>query len=270
MNAIKKVLAWARIELVVLWVMLKVGAGHTAAGLWAGIKKVVALAGKVLEKTWFIVILFVHKGFITLPPRIWTSVKVFLWRLGFMLASWTRYYKNWSHLYQWLYERQYGIVPVSTYPTLEALQKVIATCTWTNDGAKELGDAFSSAGYIQHVIDGGGKRAIGDCDEFAMYNATAIRDSIDAGVWKDRLVKDTLVMTLCWLDKITGKHEGHNVCLIEWADGKYSYIDYFAPSNEASNMHDVALQVVNDYGGNQLVGWAIQDRNLDVLSTHWK
>ena len=41
MNAIKKVLAWAHIELLVLCAVSKVGALHIVAGLWGGIKKVV-------------------------------------------------------------------------------------------------------------------------------------------------------------------------------------------------------------------------------------
>jgi hypothetical protein len=226
-----------------------------------------------LEKLWFVITLFFHKVFITLPPRAWKATTAGLWRLGFNIYIRSRYYRNWSKLYQWLYERKYANTPIATYATLAALHDVINTCTWVQDGLKELGDAFSTAGYIQNVINQGGARKIGDCDEFAMYNSTAIADSIKAGVWKDRAIKDTQIMTLCWKDAKTGGWNGHNVCVILWADGKFSYVDYNSPSNEAASIHDVALQVVSDYGGDMaigLLGWAVYDRNLDVLSCNWK
>lgn len=54
-------------------------------------------------------------------------------------------------------------VPVTPMKGFSELFDVIRSCKWVQDGPKTLGDVFSHPGYIQHVINQGGERKIGDC-----------------------------------------------------------------------------------------------------------
>jgi hypothetical protein len=276
MDRIKNAYAWAKLHVVIALRWAWLGISMTGVELVEMARTAAKLPGKAyhaalaaLEKAFFLVLLFCHKLLATAPTRLWRGLKLTVQRAGFAIAIGTRYYKNWSHLYQWLYERQYANILVTLYPTLDQLHQVVSSCTWTSDGPKELGDAFSSAGYIQHVIDSGGARAIGDCDEFAMYNSTAIWESVQHGIWKDRAIKDTKLLTVRWLMH-DGSFEGHNVCLIEWADGKFSYVDYYNPSSEADSWHAVALQVIKDYGGRDCAGWSVAKRDMTPVKIGWK
>jgi len=77
-------------------------------------------------------------------------------------------------------------------------------------------------------------------------------------------------MDLTWLDAKTNAWNGHNVCVICWQDGTFSYVDYSSPSAPVSSYSDICSQVISDYGGNTCVGWSLWTRDLSRLELHWK
>jgi hypothetical protein len=253
---------WIKVHTAIVWSWIC----FCAADAWKWL-------GEGASNVAFVPLLVVHKA-VTWPSRAWSWWCKFVWRTGFFIVIGSRYYKNWSHFYQYIYERQYAGTLINTYTGYPDLHATIQTCTWVADGTKELGDAFSSAEYIQHVINDGGDRKIGDCDEFAIYNASAILKSIAAGSWKDEAIKTCYLLTVRWRTREKPvSAEGHNVCLIALADGTYRYVDYFAPSPAYKTIHEVVLKVIDDYAGvdrADCIGWSVADLTMTPLEIHWE
>lgn len=246
---------------------------------WMWTKYCVSDAARRTADIFFVVlsaaILVFHKVFLTAPSRTWRAFKLFIFRLGFVIAIGSRYYKNWSRLYQWLYERKHKSLEIEMYTSYRALSNTLATCTWIADGSKELGDAISSPGFIQYVINEVGGRPIGDCDEFAMYNAAALMESVKMQMWTGEPIKNCSILTVRWMQKDTPQVQaGHNVCLIELVDGTYRYMDYWSPSPAFKTKREVALRVIDDYTGvdkSDCLGWSVSDRvTMSPTEIHWK
>ena len=203
----------------------------------------------------------------------WLQLKAFYFRV-IGIVSLTVVYSWWSRLYRLLWEFPYHNYSVKTYRTIADLDIVMSTCKYLPDGIKQLGDAISYPGRVQFIIDHWPEdtRLIGDCDEFAIYEVNAIEASLAAGclaAYDGLTVKSAKFMTVNWLDS-TGKFDGHNVCLIEWLNGTFSYLDYTQPSDPCADVGGVLKQIETTYfpGGLRL-SWSIHDKDLRFVEVHW-
>lgn len=108
-----------------------------------------------------------------------------------------------------------------------------------------------------------------NCDEHALYESSVIKSSIESNSWTDQPIKSTKILTVRWIDH-DGKSNGHNVCLVEFVDGKFTFMDYFYPERRFSNIEDVKNAIVTDHAGTECVGWAVSSTDLDLLEIHYK
>ena len=191
-------------------------------------------------------------------------------------------YRYWSRIYRFIWERQYRYVPVTTYKSLQELVLVIQTCKWSADGWKQLWDAFSYPGKVQYIINTQPpeKRFIGDCDEHALYIATALERTVNGenfsispyAEWRNSVIESAQVLTVNWINK-DGVYGGHNVCLITFYDRlgvtAYSYMDYGQPSIAKDTVRKVVQQVMDRYARDGIVlAWAIHDKDLHLKEVH--
>jgi hypothetical protein len=197
--------------------------------------------------------------------NIWT----FICRLGMWLHMRLDLYRIKSNLYRAIFERQYRDYPLTTYSTFGELAAFLRTLIWTADSWTQLWDAISYAGKVE-AIGYRGDRRVGDCDEFAIYAAEAIRLSVQAGKFHVRA--ETKMLTVTWLEgAVPG---GHNVCFLELPDEpahrRYAYMDYGMPIYFASPVA-VVRGVLQRYTANGVcIGWTLSDSaTLRMLEHHW-
>jgi hypothetical protein len=176
-----------------------------------------------------------------------------------------RIYRAWSSLYRFIYERKYKDVKLPEYKTLREIVAFTKTLTWTADTFRELFDATSTPEKVQYIGTEGNK-LVGDCDEFAIYNAVSINNAIERGEMKE--CASAKIMAVMWMDPF-GKTNGHNVALIEMADhNAFTYMDYNVPSIYSMNVLDVANAVIHQYSmGSRLLGYAVSDPRTLKLET---
>lgn len=156
------------------------------------------------------------------------------------------------------------MVQIPTYRTIRDICLFTAGFKYRADSVKELWDAISSPEKVQVTKEG-------DCDEIALY----VTNVIDKSIWYltlDRAhnITGTKFMTVTWLGK--DGFGGHNVCLIEYSYGTYSFMDYFYPYNPRPKIEEVVRQVIDIYGGNdaECLGWFLHDKHLNYIEGHWK
>lgn len=171
-------------------------------------------------------------------------------------------YKTWSKIYQFIWERQRR--PLQKFESLEALVEYVKKLKWRADSWRQLWDAFSAPEHVQWIAETTPDKFIGDCDEFAIYQAAVIAEQ---GLGRNEGVLNTYVMTVMWYQPATfdakGKYGGHNVCLLELQGGKWAYMDYGFPSAQADSLGAVAGLVLKMYAPNaRLIAWARSDRDL--------
>lgn len=215
----------------------------------------------------------------------WINMKIFFGRIGCYLFT-GLIYRYWSRLYRLIWEYKYRNVELWSYKTFMDLVVTMRTCKWAKDGWHQLWDAFSYPGKVQHIINTvpEADRFIGDCDEFAIYLANVItqnfKDYYGAGWGLDQgrfpmgynglLAEDAKVLTVMYVRE-DGSYGGHNVCLIYWRDGKYSYMDYDLPNTPESDIVSVVRQVMDKYAPKgTCIGWATHSPELKLQSLHWK
>jgi hypothetical protein len=173
----------------------------------------------------------------------------------------------WSGVHAWLWERNKQ-EPLARYAGLGELVSKIRTLKWTADTWRELWDSVSSIGHIQWRADHDPKGMIGDCDEFGRYSACVIRNELKNNPkWGTGDIDTTYLLTVMW--KKTGGAEwesnrkgygGHNVCLIKYTDGYWSYMDYGMPSSPQLSVAEVVKQVRDRYAQEyQPLGFAYAD-----------
>lgn len=217
---------------------------------------------------------FLIKLYVKLQPLLAGGL-VFLYKVGLIQA--------WYRLYRWLYERKYYTrssrlyTQIDRYPSMTALVAKIQTLTWIPDRVKELYDAMSCAEAIQYRINNvTGK--IGDCDEFAVYQAAVINNELGHNPrwYADQgYVMRAYVLTVTWVK--TGGPTwagnplglgGHNVCLIRLANGRYQWMDYNGPHN-AESVADAARQVRDAYAIQwKPLAWAVLDTDMRLVSVN--
>jgi hypothetical protein len=180
-------------------------------------------------------------------------------RLGIM--------RLWSNIYAWLWERKTQ-APLQRFEGLGELVSFIRTLKWRMDTWRELWDSVSSIGAIMWRALNRPDKAIGDCDEFGRLSACVIRNELrDNRAWGGGDIDTAFLLTVMW--KKTGGQEwtsnkkgygGHNVCLIRYTDGYWSYMDYGMPSTPRLEIAEVVKDVRDRYAQvYQPLGYAFHD-----------
>jgi len=198
-------------------------------------------------------------------------LKVSQWAVFLYLRSGLA--RFWYKLYQLLWERSKR-VPIRRFDDLGVMVKYMRDMKWRADTWRELGDAISSPEAVQWRADNDPKHFIGDCDEFGVYQAAVINNELTDNVYWSALGLDRAdLLTVMWY-KIGGKewegnHKGfggHNVCLISYLDGTFSYMDYGWPQARRETIQEVVEDVRERYAQEfQPLGWAVSDpRSLKV------
>jgi hypothetical protein len=200
------------------------------------------------------------------------AIKTFFYRLGTFLMLFFRLYQVNSWFYRWTFRRKYLKYPVSTYNSFDELVAFVQTLEWIKDGWQQRGDAFDYPEAVEYIGRYGDKK-IGDCDEFAVYIATALQKSVNAKQLSG--VDQIRIMTITWISP-EGRGGGHNVCFMRFPDVslpglRYGYMDYGQPRSFAS-ITDTVKGVVEHYSaGATCTGWGILDpRTLATLEYRWK
>jgi len=189
-------------------------------------------------------------------------------RIGMFLYVKLGIYRLWSRLYQFIWERER--VPLKKFGSFSEFVTYIRTLKWRPDTWRQLWDAFSNPYHIQYIANTDPARAVGDCDEFAIYEAEVLAQQ-GLAAEKPWEVTDTNVLTVTWYQ--TGEIEpgetrmsGHNVCLLRHVDGQWSYMDYGFPSKRYATVSQVADAIIRHYAyPATLIAWARSDRDLKCL-----
>lgn len=190
-----------------------------------------------------------------------------------LLAS--GFMRLWYKLYQFLWERSRR-APLRRFSSLKDLVVYVRGLKWRPDTWRELFDAVSHPDAVQWRANNDPKSFIGDCDEFAVYQAAVVNNEVGHGmvpiggvippqgwenIWYARL------LTVMWIK--TGGSEwegnrkgfgGHNVCLIRYTDGKWAYMDYGYPSEPRATVQEVVNDVRVTYAQEfHPLGFAVAD-----------
>jgi hypothetical protein len=188
---------------------------------------------------------------------------LFIIRLSLYLVFILRIDTNWSRIYRFLYQREYKNKPLSKYKNYMEIYEFIRTQIWVSDGFKELWNAYAYPSYFE---SNGNKMMSHDCDEFALYQATAIENAVKEGTFCDKNIK-TYMMSVLWADG--RKLDGHNVCLIEFKNG-YKWVDYHLPSQMFDSVEQVIKDVLSIYTVNGiLTGAVIRNTDLSLHKAYW-
>lgn len=195
----------------------------------------------------------------TRPAVAWFLNVIF--RLGVM--------RTWYRLYRFLFERSYydpkseDFTMLARYNTVDELVAMMRLAKWKADKAKELWDAVSHPSTIQYRLNTAPDKAIGDCDEFAVYEAAVINNEpsllVELGAVRAYIMSVMWIKTggATWAGNPLG-FGGHNVCIIQLLNGKFMWMDYGHPVH-AETAADVARQVRDIYAIEyRTLGWVIQ------------
>jgi hypothetical protein len=143
------------------------------------------------------------------------------------------------------------------------LLEMIHNVEYEYDTGVFLGKKFKhfwmkTASYVQYHLNKG-RKAKGDCDEFASYGAEIVLGLEN--------VIDSCIMTVRWVTH-DGTFAGHNVGLFRYVrkDGMLSWghIGNWGFADGFSSPLGVALAVARG-GGGRLVGYAMCDKDLKML-----
>lgn len=185
--------------------------------------------------------------------RISTFVVLFFLKSGIA--------RLWYKTYQFLWERNKR-TSIRRFSDMKDLVNYVRTLKWTADTWRQLGDAISSAEAVQWRADNDPKRLIGDCDEFGVYQAAVINNELvsDPNWNSDLEIQRAWLLTVMWHKTGEWAFGGHNVCLIKYKDGGYSYMDYGWPSMKRRTIQEVVEDVRSRYANTtQPIGWAVSD-----------
>lgn len=193
----------------------------------------------------------------------------------------------WWLAYQALWERKAREVKLQRFADFNQFVNYVRNLKWRADSWRELFDATSSVKMVQWLADNDPRRLIGDCDEFGHYEAAIIQNELlDDPHWgikelsttKGMSIVSTAMLSVMW-DKLGGETwegnnlgpGGHNVCLLKFSDGTYSYMDYSWPSTRVATIGEVAEQVRRRYAQEYTkLGWAAHEPvTLKLLDARW-
>jgi hypothetical protein len=181
--------------------------------------------------------------------------------------------RRWSRLYRSMAEKEYRYARVRPQADLPALIHFIKPAKYVPDGWTKLWDAISYPGRTQIILDAPGSKEIGDCDEYALFLATAIDESVrvreNSMNWGTSRAFRTSMLTVFWVgDSGMG---AHNVCAIQWFGNEgFSYMDYGVPDGPAKSYETLAKLVASRYDKNtQVLVWSRHDIFLNHIETRW-
>jgi hypothetical protein len=217
------------------------------------------------------------------------SARIFLARLSLYLYFRLYIMCGWSWIYRRTWERRWRYYPLPLYRTMNAVVADVDQMHWTADGWRQLWDAISWPNAVWGRLRTGNPK-VGDCDEFAIFQANVIRNSVRKGCFEpdrpDMKIMSTFLLTVCWVDK-NGKMSGHNVCLLyrrasaEWHGSDPTpgapidwcgYMDYGQPQ-WFDRLESVVTAIRLRYAGpgNQSLGYAVSDPGtLKPLAVYWR
>jgi hypothetical protein len=204
------------------------------------------------------------------------TIWIFLMRFFSYLYTGCGFYKLWSNVVRFFYERKYKNIKLHTFASLELLQAFMGYGSkWKADSWEYGFDTVSTPQKAQVLFEGIEKPTKNlDCDEHMIYAVHTIEKSLAAGLMKQEGIQNPKCLTVMWAEGWKGT--GHNVCLLEHpqADGSvmYSFYDYGGrPSKAYKTIAEVAKLVRDLYGGPRHVGlcWVVSDKNLTPLIRHW-
>lgn len=204
-----------------------------------------------------------------------TKHKILVWlgRIGFCVYLRCQIYAVWSRIYRWFWERKRRKA-LPQFQKLGDLVALIRTLKWRADGWRQLGDAISHPEHVQWLADNDPAREVGDCDDFAIYEVTALQQP---ELRRSYGIAAAEMLTVSWY-KYGGKategnpmgHYGHNVCLIRYTDGKWTFMDYGWPYWRRDTVEEVVADVRWLYAPESyLVGWARSRADLRCTEVGW-
>lgn len=182
-----------------------------------------------------------------------------------------RFNSWWSKLVSAIWEQDRD--PFKKFNSVEEFIFYIKKLKWRPDAWKQLWDATSNPNHVQWLANNDPRRLIGDCDDFAIY---------EANIWKQQLlhketpwgVIDAEMLSVMWWvspaklfngETVFG-FSGHNVCLLKHTDGKFSYMDYGFPSQKLDSVQAIVDLVRKTYAPGSLgCGWARNSTELQIL-----
>jgi len=176
-------------------------------------------------------------------------------------------YRIHSTIYRTIWEHNYKNTPITIYKNVDDIVAFIKTLIWTADSWKQLFDAISYPGTVECIGYYGNKK-IGDCDEFAIYIATALEKSIENKYITH--ISNPKLLTVTWIEP-DGRPAGHNVCLFSYPDTKsYGYMDYGYPIDKPTIKEIVDIIIQRYTPGSVCIVWAISDpRTLRPEQISW-
>jgi hypothetical protein len=182
----------------------------------------------------------------------WLSFKRFWYKTFFRLPL----YRFWIHFTRLFIDRGEK-QPVPVFTAIEDLNNHRKVQKYKPDDLRDWFDSVHSAEWIQANL---GKIEHGyDCDDHASWLVRAIKQS--KGKMTDcSPIKDAFFMYVGWPEG------AHMVCLIEWAEGAWSFMDYGLPSPMRGSIEEVVQQVTVKYSASRTVlGWAIFDEQFHTI-----
>jgi hypothetical protein len=113
-----------------------------------------------------------------------------------------------------------------------------------------------------------------NCDEFAIYESNVLYNelyNLNKNFINEGMV-GAEVLTVCWRKSDDNKFEGHNVCLIKYDDGKFTYMDYGFPSKKVDSIDEIVNLVINKYTSDyHILGWCRMSHDMKFIesNTSW-
>lgn len=181
------------------------------------------------------------------------KIALFFAKFGSVLYFGLSIYCIWSTIHRLIFDRKWRKVVLDKFVTVEAAAAKMADFDWKADGPSELFDAICTPQKVQAVGFDGSSPHGNDCDEEGIYLANTLQVP---GV-------KAYFFTVTWFEPETGKWAGHNVCLLESAEG-FRYMDYGMPSKYFWSIKEVAELVIKNYAGWDTTGHGTQPAVLIV------
>lgn len=210
----------------------------------------------------------------------WLQFRIFLARLWVYFWNRAHGYEVWSKIHRLLFDRAARGLKLPTCEDPGEIAAYLRGMGWRADSWTDLGDAVCSPEMVWYrfLVDVK-NHDVGDCDEFAIFSAGVITESIKCGTWKSVAVEPRL-LSVTWFDA-EGRAQGHNVCLVRWqspesnvqalrAGATYGYMDYDLPMFYGE-IERVVAAVRKRYAGPGYTGvcWAIHGPDMAFREVHW-
>lgn len=183
--------------------------------------------------------------------------KVKAWFGGVFYIVMIVWWRLWSNAYRFFYQRKYKKVELSKDLSSAAATTLMRRLTWTKDGPKELWDAVSRPGWVQHVINvvtEGGEQPEGslDCDDYATWAAHTLRKDYNAKI-----------LTFAWIDT-RGRSYGHAVCLCNHGTTNMFHVGNWGKLTGFRSLRDVCEDMMRRTDAELPIAWSLLDKNLKV------